>query len=220
VNRTYSLACRTVFTALLVLTLVAASLPKAVADTALISFSGGFLATSGSDQLYGWQFNVLTSINVTALGVGDEFSNGLSIAHDVGIFRTSDQALLTSTTVPSGTAATLDAGFRYVTLGSAVTLAPDNYVIAMTMPEGTEDRQSIANSSVTTTPEIQYVTSAFDGSMVLAFPDPGFNGAFAEGMFGPNFQFNTQVVPEPSCLAFAGSSFCALGFASQRRRRQ
>jgi hypothetical protein len=41
------------------------------ADTiALQSFSGGRLATSGADQLFGWRFNVLTHITVTQLGVG------------------------------------------------------------------------------------------------------------------------------------------------------
>src|SRR5262249_36101018 len=71
----------------------------APADTiALQAFSGGTNATSGSDQLYGWQFSVLTAIDVTALGVGDTGGDGLVIAHDVGIFRVSDQSLLASLT--------------------------------------------------------------------------------------------------------------------------
>ena len=82
---------------------VSISLKRTAADTALQSFSGGFLATSGSDQLYGWEFNVLSSVNVTALGVGDNNNpTGLSISHDVGIYRVSDQTLLTLTTVPAG----------------------------------------------------------------------------------------------------------------------
>jgi hypothetical protein len=118
----------------LVVTIAIGASPARADTIALQSFSGGLLATSGTDQLYGWEFDVLTTIQVTALGVGDFDDPGLAIAHDVGIFRTSDEALLTSVTIPAGTSATLTSGFRYVSLPSIETLLAGRYVIVMTMP--------------------------------------------------------------------------------------
>ena len=134
----------------------------AQADTiALQSFSPGLEATSGSDQLYGREFTVTSPVVVTALGVGDSTGNPLSVSHDVGIFSVSSHSLLASTTVPAGNSATLDAGFRYVGLGNALTLTSGQYVIEMTMPANNTDFQSILTSNVVTASQIQYVTSEF-----------------------------------------------------------
>jgi hypothetical protein len=187
---------------------------------ALQGFTGGFVATSGSDQLYGWNFNVVSPINVLDLGVFDDGSDGLAIAHDVGIFRVSDTALLGSATVPAGVAAGLDGGYRY-TGTPAFVLAPGAYVIAMTMPQGNADLQYILADlgSVVTAPEIQYLTSAFDGSSTLAFPNPGFNGAYNEGMFGPNFRFESATVT-PDASSTMGLLAAGVTALAAFRRRQ
>jgi hypothetical protein len=198
--------------------LATAACSSSQAQIALISFSGGGNATSASDQLYGWQFNVLTPIDVNSLGVFDDDNDGLDTRHEVGIFRTSDQALLASLTMPAGTGSALINGFRYEDLGSSVHLAPDSYVIAMTMPTQNGDLQSIGNSSVTTAPEIQYVTSRFDGGSSLAFPTT--TGAFAEGMFGPNFRFaaGPSAVPEPGAIALLSGIAVSCVFLLRRHR--
>jgi hypothetical protein len=186
------------------------------ADTiALTSFTGGSMATSGSDQLYGWQFTLSSSVDVTALGVFDLNGNGLSISHDVGIFRLSDEALLTSATVPAGTAGFLDSGFRYTSLGSPFVLSAGEYVIAMTMPQGNNDFQFIQVTSENTSSPVTYVDSRFGLSSTLAFPTS--KGAFAPGLFGPNFEFTA--VPEPSTLAMAIVPIgVGLGVMLRRRR--
>jgi hypothetical protein len=184
------------------------------ADTvALSSFSGGVNATSASDQLYGWIFQVSAPITVTSLGVFDFGSDGLAISHDVGIFDQGTQALLGSTTVPSGTAGTLISGFRFQSV-SPFSLAAGTYVIAMTMPQGNSDYQYVLVSSFSTAAGITWVNSAFDGGSTLAFPNPANNGAFAPGMFGPNFTFTAT--PEPGTMLLMGSSI--VGLWSQRKR--
>ena len=77
---------------------------------------------------FGWRFTTMGDIDVSALGFFDVSSlpggsgAGLAQPHDVGIFRVSDQALVTSVTVPQGTAAPLISNYRYSPLPSPVRL--------------------------------------------------------------------------------------------------
>lgn len=190
---------------------------QALADTiALTSFSGGVLASSGSDQLYGWFFDLSAPVDVTALGVGDSSGAALTVSHDVGIFAVSDQDLLLSATVPAAGGTYLD-GFLYV--GVTPTLLPaGDYVIVMTMPNGNADDQSILNTSETTSAPVTYVNSAFDVGSSLAYPTDV--GAFAIGMFGPNFTFAGSAIPEPSTWAMMLLGFAGLGFIGYRTSRK
>jgi hypothetical protein len=197
--------------------------PLAIADTpGLTSFSGGELASSGSDQLYGWIFTANANLSVTALGVGDtNGAGGLFVSHDVGIFDETTEDLLGSTTIPAGVGPTLIGGFEYESVVPFILDAGDTYVIVMTMPAFNGDTQSILNTSVTTASQITYVTSAFDSGSTLAFPNSGNNGAFADGMFGPNFTFasGAPATPEPASFALFGSGLLALGLVVFYRRR-
>ena len=145
----------------------------AMADTiALTDFSGGFLTTSGDDQLYGWFFDLSAPVDVTALGVGDSRGAALAVSHDVGIFAVSNQTLLVSATVPAGSGETLLDGFRYVSVSPTI-LPAGAYVIVMTMPEGNADSQSNNNTSETTSSPVTYVDSAFDEGSSLRLSDGG-----------------------------------------------
>ena len=182
---------------ILKLAAIAAAATFSLSAQAVPGWTGGSLATSGSDQLYGWIFTANSTFDVSALGVYDTDGDGLSIAHDVGLFNRATQALIVSTTLGPGVAGALDAGFRYTALGSNVQLTADDYVIVMTMPVGTADTQFINASAPTTDASISYITSAFDSGSVLAFPNPINNGAFKEGMFGPNFEIVPPTCPNP-----------------------
>jgi hypothetical protein len=189
---------------------------QAIADTiALTNITGGFRATSGSDQLFGWFFDLSAPVDATALGVGDSVGAALAVSHDVGIFAVNDEALLLSTTVPAGGGAYLD-GFRYVSV-SPTALPAGDYVIVMTMPEGNADTQSIENTSETTSAPVTYVDSAFDFGSSLAYPTQP--GAFAIGLFGPNFTYTSSAIPEPSTWAMMLLGLGGLGIAGWRSRR-
>ena len=191
--------------------------PPAEADTiALTGYTGGLPATSGDDQLYGWFFDTTAPITVTALGVGSPPTGGpLSVSHDVGIFAVTDESLLVSGTVPAGSGGTLLDGFWYTSVSPTLLPAGD-YVIVMTMPEGNTDRQAVEVATETTSAPVAYVNSAFDSGSSLAYPT--FEGAFAPGLFGPNFTF-TGGVPEPSTWAMLLIGFAGVGFVGYRTRK-
>lgn len=208
--------------AFLVSTLVLSFSSLAKADTvALTSVTGGLLATSASDQLYGWIFTANAPLTVTSLGVFDDGSDGLAISHSVGIFNETTETLLGSTTVPAGTGGTLIDGFRYESVSPFSLTEGDSYVIVMTMPDENADLQTIEAASETTASQITYVNSAFDVGSTLAFPSPSENGSFAPGIFGPNFTFaSSAVTPEPASIALLGTGVLSMaGFARRRFRR-
>jgi PEP-CTERM motif len=190
----------------------------AQADTiALSSSSGGFLATSSVDQLYGWVFTANAPITVTALGVF-ESGTGLGVSHDVGIFNQSSEALLGSVVVPAGSGGTLIDGYDFASVSPFSLAQGATYVIVMTMPSGNTDDQRILATSETTASEITYDNSAFDDASALAFPAGV--GEFAPGIFGPDFTFtdaSVAITPEPSSIALLGTGL--LTVASLVRRR-
>ncbi len=105
--------------------------PKGSAASALsyTSLNNSFL--DGGNRMIGWQFSVTENIDVSALGWFDWNEDGLNRSHEVGIWNISGSNLITSTTIPSGTVATLDSGFRYTSLTSSVTLQTgQTYIIA------------------------------------------------------------------------------------------
>lgn len=188
----------------------------AQADTiALQSFSGGTGVVFTGSEVVGWEFTVSSGVNVTALGAADFTGLGLLASHDVGIFTTGG-TLLASATVPSGTAAALDGGFRYESLGTSVSLGPGEYVIAMTVP-ASSDSVSIFNSTATTASQIHYVTSEIASGTSLALPTNA--GTADKGIFGPNFEFTPNAaVPEPSTFALLALGGIGLAVGVTRRR--
>lgn len=207
--------CKSVRSAVLSCAILVSFSGLAQADiSALTSFAGGNLATSQGDELYGWVFTVNAPITVTALGVFDNGDDGLSVSHAVGIFDQSSQALLGSATVPAG-GGSLIGDFRYVDVSSFSLAQGASYVIAMTMPSGNSDFQTIDNTSVATASQISFVSSAFDSGSTLAFPTT--DASFNDGMFGPNFTFTASTTPEPSFYVVLGLGLTGLVYAVRRR---
>lgn len=82
--------------------------------------------------MIGWQFTVTQPVEVLALGWFHWGLDGLALAHEVGIWDQANTATpLASLTIASGTVAALNGHFRYVNLGSPITLLAGNtYTIA------------------------------------------------------------------------------------------
>ncbi|WP_394794157.1 PEP-CTERM sorting domain-containing protein [Armatimonas sp.] len=102
-----------VFCALAALT----TLPQvAHADLLFSTYTGESVTSNNANQVLGTEFLVgASNLLVTDLGVYDANLDGLVFSHQVGIWRVSDQALVGSATVPSGTAGTLTEKWRFTT---------------------------------------------------------------------------------------------------------
>jgi hypothetical protein len=111
---------------------------------AVIGYTGtGATAGTNSGNLnIGRQFSVTgTGITLRDLGVWDSGGDGLVNSHAVQLFTiTSGAGAANATvspvagggvTVPSGTAAPLDTGFRFTSLASGIFLAPGNYSVVV-----------------------------------------------------------------------------------------
>jgi hypothetical protein len=180
-----------------------------------MQFDGG--QAESNDTVVGWEFRTGPHpLHVVALGVHDSVFTGpegglaLAFSHVAGIFRRDTQALVGQATVPAGSLATLEAGFRYVP-SSFVLLADTDYVAAATwpgvpqdtdFPEPVDDDYAFfpANNTIAI-PSPQISLGASGGarqivSSVMAFPT--FRYDHAEGIAGPNFKFEVLAIPEPS----------------------
>lgn len=89
----------------------------------------------------GTRFTVgVSDITVDALGYQDPGGDGLVLAHNVGLWRVSDQALVASVTVPAGSGSFLDDAWRYEPIGARVTLsAGQTYVVGAQVFSGSGD---------------------------------------------------------------------------------
>jgi len=88
------------------------------------------LATPVEDSSHGWEFQVNAAITVTRLGLWDMDGLGLFESHDLGLYRISDGALLTSGTLSAGTVNDLVDGFRYIDTVDVLLSTSESYVIA------------------------------------------------------------------------------------------
>jgi hypothetical protein len=173
---------------------VFAAANTALADTVALTFTGGF--PLDDDPTIGWVFSTNTSLRVTELGYFDELSNGLSSSHDVAIWRLSDQAQLVTGLVPSGVAAPLQNGFRFVNIADYF-LPVGTYVIGANKPtSGDPHMSNVLPGNMVVAPELSFVENRyiFDGA---AFDFPTNTYLPQElGYFGPTFKFGP--IPEPT----------------------
>jgi hypothetical protein len=183
---------------------------------AISSITGGHISNFIDHRTAGWAFSIAQAIQVDALGWYDYQGNGLNVSHEVGLWDDTSQMLLASTSVPSGSTATLIDSFRYVGLATPLTLLPGAYVvggIAVAPPDAVRDV-----ATVMTAPGVTYLQNrgAMPFSLTLVFPELTAPSQ-ESGFFGANFTFT--VVPEPSCFALFALGGAGFGLAFYWRRK-
>jgi hypothetical protein len=161
----------------------------------------------------GYSFLANSPISVVSLGVYDADGDGLAGSHDVGLWDSSG-TLLASTTVPSGTGGSLNAGFRFSSIAPVVLSSGSTYYVGATaLGEG--DLWLEDPLSLTPAPEITYDSRRYTSSSgSLVFPDAA--GSGSTGYFGANFEFDSAAVPEPATFGILGVGLAALAVLRRR----
>jgi hypothetical protein len=190
---------------LLVLFAVALILCMAEAASAGSIPAIGFTGVTENDTYdsysLGFEFTTNADIFVTHLGFYDDYLNGLSQDHDVGIYDTS-QALLISATVTNSDP--LDGFFHYTSvLQTLLSSGETYYVVGVTLDEN----YTWNPVGFLPAPHINFISSAFDFAPTgtLAFPIYS-NGEV--GYFGANFKYT--LVPIPGAIWLLGSGLIGL----------
>jgi len=164
---------------------------------------------SNYNKAVGWQFTAKSDLDVTHLGVLDLGEAGLSDRHDVGIFN-SEGDLLVSTSIPSGLNGSLMLDSMIYNSIGLVTLQKDEtyYILA---DNWTQDSFSYGWDTVEYSNDIEWLKfSETTGGSIL---DSVLHFDGQPGNLGPGFLY--RVAPSPGALALLGLA----GVASRRRRR-
>jgi lysophospholipase L1-like esterase len=172
-------------------------------------------AANNSGLNIGHTFTVTrTNLIITALGAYDFGSDGLNSSHIVTLF--SNQTALVSVTVPAGTEASLQGGFRFATLPEAVSLQPGNYaVVAYQMNGNTANSDGYGdygnpkctgfNGSFTVHDGMSIYEFTANGS---AYPGTGGNslGSSSANLASASFLY---VDPNPTTIAYTADPISA-----------
>lgn len=177
--------------------------------------TSGSTPVSGSS--HGWDFAASTSITVTHLGLWDDNDNGFTESLPVGLFRLSDEALLTSGTISAGAGDPLIDHFRYVDVPDITLSAGTSYVVSYYSDSDGMDAILTWSSSVTLDPLITLGNYRWEvGDSGLEMP----NNTTSDTRFGPNFQFTTGAqapVPAPGAILLGS---LGTGLVTWLRRRR
>jgi hypothetical protein len=167
---------------------------------------------ANQNQSVGWQFDVLTALTVTSLGWFDEGQDGLTVAHEVGIWDSAG-SLLTSVTVPAGTVAPLDGQYRMVTITPLLLAVGGGYIIGgQNFSNNTERLAYDVSQNVDS--RIQFIDATFSDIDGI-FERPTALSVANTGFYGPMFaagDIGDVNVPEPRSLflTLSGAVFLAL----------
>ena len=209
---------RLTLVAVATLTLSSVALIPANAQTTAISniiYDALNQTSSVSNFSLGFEFTVNSDITVTQLGAFDDNGDGLTQRHQIGLYRVSDQALLSSATVTNSS--TLDGIFRYEAIDPVNLVAKQNYIVTGVYTDG-GDKFLFNSDSFSSASAITFVGSRFASSSTLVYPNT--NGVGENGYFSANFKFNAgnsaAASPEPASLAFV---LPFVGVVIARRKR-
>jgi hypothetical protein len=193
--------------------------PAAQASTIAANFDNTTGLNLGNPAFtLGWSFTPTVDITVTDLGLFDSGQDGLVESHQVGLWNSS-QTLLASTTVASGTSATLDDKFRFASIAGINLFAGQTYFIGALFLTPNDPLIFPGNATnFVTASDISFLNAQFVDGNTLMFPGGsiGETGAY----FGPNFRFDSATVPEPASVLLFGTGLAPLVRRVNRRGRK
>lgn len=161
-------------------------------------------------SVLGYEFVASNDITLTAIGILDSASNGLSSPHTITIWDDTGAAVL-QLLVPAG-GGELDSGFRYLDINPFVLSADIKYVIGVNYFGNNLDPVAVADSAS------QFV---LDPTLTILGGRAGFDSLgiplteTSEIYFGPNFRFSN--VPLPGAVWLMLSGLGLLGVTRTRR---
>ena len=179
------------------------------APVSALTFTAASTNSTTTTTTRGYAFNVTSAgLVATHLSFWDEGGDGLGQSHDVGLWNPAG-ILIASATVPSGTAATLLDGFRFVDIADVALPVGNGYVVGALFLDGSPDRQALSLSGLGTASGITYVQGRFiNGPVTLTLPTT----SLSLGLPGGSLLVDLQAiaVPEPTTLALAALALAAL----------
>jgi hypothetical protein len=185
---------------------------ETIALTGFTNFST-FGSFDGTNMTIGWRFTAKADISATQLGFWEEPGFPLLQSHQVGLWSSTGTLLGSTTVLPTSP---LTASFRYEPIAPVPLTAGNTYALGASITSPFLDFYATFASSVTTAPEVSFLTDLRNNSAGgFSFPTIADGNI---GRFGPNFQF--APVPEPSTLILAGGGVLGLLGYGWRRRKQ
>jgi hypothetical protein len=171
----------------------------------------------GSPWTLGWKFTVNSPSVVESLGVYDSGQDGLVGSAQVGLWLATGGDPLVQTTVPSGTAATLDGHFRFAPIAPTPLDPGTEYIVGSYLPG--ELATALFGGNGVVAPHVNVIDARYSSTGSAAFGFPGFTDPGTDGaaFLGGNFQLTP--VPLPAALWLFGSGIAGLA-AWQRRRTE
>ena len=195
-------------------------LSAAPIQTAAYSF---WTAPTSVDQplVLGFQFSTNEPLTISALGFYDDGGDGLAASHDIGVFDSVGN-LVVSTTLQAGAGGTLFGNFRYVSIVPSMLDGNQQFTIAATSG-GLADpwAYGFLDSTLSGFSNDPAITIGEDGavyiySSALQYPTAHYNYSLYAG---PNFMIDHDqqvVTPEPAAAVLLAP---ALGILLLLRRR-
>jgi hypothetical protein len=171
-----------------------------------------------ADAVGGWQFHLSSPLKVSAIGLWDENSAPLSIAHDVGLW-TIGQTMLAEATVDNSSipVASISGAGQWLFTGiTPITLEPGDYVMGAVWGDPIIGADTFRfGEKIVTSYGVNYEgprATTLLSEPILVFPD---SGGLPNGIFGPNLA--VTAAPEPISFVLLGTGI--LGIAAVHRRK-